>query len=137
VADSELRRLFGVAIDDTLILLNTVSRLNVDLAQGINTLNLAAGSNRRQGWFNDRFLGGTGLGQLRCWLARTRHFAQSRGDLFLTIIRPSLVSVAPARVFAIGDKRTPRLRFSACGVRLRANSTGPSCSAAFESTSGR
>ncbi|MGY4622578.1 VCBS repeat-containing protein [Bradyrhizobium sp. USDA 4486] len=49
----------GAAVDDTLTLLNDVSGLTVNLAQGTNTLNLAAGANDLTWIFNVLHVNGT------------------------------------------------------------------------------
>jgi VCBS repeat-containing protein len=49
----------GTAVDDTVTLLNDVSGLSVNLAQGNNTLNLAAGTNTFGDIFNVQHINGT------------------------------------------------------------------------------
>jgi VCBS repeat-containing protein len=49
----------GTAVDDTVTLMNDVSGLSVNLAQGDNTLNLAAGTNSFGDLFNIQHINGT------------------------------------------------------------------------------
>ena len=70
----------GTASNDTLTLLNDVSGVTINLGQGVNTLNLAAGVNSLAGAFNFQSINGTASSDTLT-LAQVGNLAATRVDL--------------------------------------------------------